>query len=451
MAKQPMQDIVPAGKRSIRRINIDRVKRTHPRAAASQEREESPTTKMDGVKPPVPPHPPVNTHDLSASARKSSGRRIGLWLLLGALALVLLFIIGSYAFAGARIEVIPKEAIATIDTTFTAQKDDPLLAFETMVIERDVSREITATGEEHVDIKASGKIVIYNNYSSAKQALIKNTRFETPEGLIYRIPESISVPGRTTASDGTITPGSIEVTVFADSAGEAYNIDLADFTIPGFKGDPRYSKFYARSKTPMTGGFSGTRKTVKPDELAAARDAMKQELRATLLSEAFSVKPEGFVLYSDAIFLSFTDSEPVSGSGDTATVTEHGTLNAIIFDRSLLSRRIAELAIGSYAGEPVDVRTIEDLTFVLLNREALAPEALEEVSFAISGSADVVWTFEEEALKDDLAGKLKKGTDIVFSGYPSIAEARIVVRPFWKRYLPEDAEDIDIVEVLATP
>ena len=72
----------------------------------------------------------------------------------------------------------------------------------------------TATGKEEVSLKASGRIVIYNNYNTAKQRLVRNTRFETPPGFIYRINKSIDVPGQTTEAGRTI-PGSIEVTIHA--------------------------------------------------------------------------------------------------------------------------------------------------------------------------------------------------------------------------------------------
>ena len=74
------------------------------------------------------------------------------------------------------------------------------------------------TGEEAVEVKASGKIMVYNNFSSEPQRLIIRTRFETKEGLIYRIPESIVVPGKTVKM-GWETPGSKEIGVFADEPG----------------------------------------------------------------------------------------------------------------------------------------------------------------------------------------------------------------------------------------
>ena len=82
---------------------------------------------------------------------------------------------------------------------------------------------------KEIERRASGKIIVFNNYSTNSQRLIARTRFETLEGKIYRIRDAVVVPG-ISDKDGRKTPGSIEVTVFADEPGEEYNIGYTDFT-----------------------------------------------------------------------------------------------------------------------------------------------------------------------------------------------------------------------------
>ena len=98
------------------------------------------------------------------------------------------------------------------------------------------SKIFTVEGEnKEVISKASGYIEIYNAYGAASQKLVAQTRFETKEGKIFRIQNSIIVPGAKMIS-GSLTPSSIRAKVVADSAGEEYNIGSSYFTIPGFKG-----------------------------------------------------------------------------------------------------------------------------------------------------------------------------------------------------------------------
>ena len=130
-----------------------------------------------------------------------------------------------------------------------------------MQLSAEESGLIAATGITSGGQYASGKITVYNNYSSAPQKLIANTRFQTSDGKIYRIKGAISVPGM----------GVTEATVYADRAGEEYNIGPADFTIPGLKGGPRFEKVFAKSKSAMSGGTSGNVRIVKKEDLDSVR------------------------------------------------------------------------------------------------------------------------------------------------------------------------------------
>ncbi len=100
--------------------------------------------------------------------------------------------------------------------------------------------------------KAHGS-VIYNEYDSSPQTLIATTRLETGDGKIFRIAKNVVVPGMSTIS-GEKKAGAISVDIIADQPGESYNIESGEFTIPGFKDSPKYTKFYAKSTDPLTGG-----------------------------------------------------------------------------------------------------------------------------------------------------------------------------------------------------
>jgi len=96
--------------------------------------------------------------------------------------------------------------------------------------------------------RAYGTMTIFND-TDIPQRFIRNTRFESPNGKIFRIPQSVTIPAKT----GNV-PGSITSTVFADTTGPEYNIPPTNFTVPGFKGTDRYNLFYGRSYQPMSGG-----------------------------------------------------------------------------------------------------------------------------------------------------------------------------------------------------
>lgn len=377
-------------------------------------------------------------------SKKPLLKRKFFWIASAILFLLLIFLV-STVFAGADINVEPRQEKSAIDGTFTAvrnSEEEGGITYQVMALSDSVSTEIPATQEQEVKERASGQILVYNSHSSASQRLIKNTRFETSDGKIYKIDESVVVPG-TTVENGEIVPGSIEVTVYADEPGEEYNIGLTDFTIPGFKGDPRFETFYARSKTEIDGGFSGTKRSPAEDDLNEARQKLEEELREGLSQSAFAQKPEGFTLYQDALDIVF-DELTIEESGRDVTVTQRGTLQALIFNTRKLETFIAEQSLASYEGAPVRVPNLTDLDFTLVSQDT--PAEQNQVQFTLSGGVTVVWEIDKEGLQEQLAGLPKGEFQRVLADYPNINRAEASIRPFWKRSFPDNAEDIDVKE-----
>jgi len=448
MEKNSMQDIIPPEKRSIRRISIERARRAKNASSYTPEiqqpepnpgptileRSDENTNPYDHL----PPQPPL------ISMNK---RRWWLWALGIVLVLAVLVLVVSFVFAGASVEVTPRQENILLDAQFKADRE-PVpgdLGFEIMSITKRMSDEVDATGEKFVEQKASGQIVVFNNFDENNQRLIKNTRFETDDGLVYRIDKSVVVPGQHENESGETVPGSVEVTVYADASGKEFNIGLTDFTIPGFDGDPRFFKFYARSKTSMTGGFSGNQKTVSPSDESRVRNSLQDELRDVIRGEAQSQVPEGFVLYDDGVFVSFA-SQPNESTDDDdrVLVVEEALLHGIIFNEQDLARLVAVNTVASYEGGDVEVLGIDTLDFSIVDIELVEPLLVETIDFTLSGSDIVVWLFDEQRLKEDLAGKHRRDTEMVLSAYPAIEEAQVVLRPFWKRLFPENPEKIKV-------
>lgn len=423
--KKDFNDIVPPEHRSIRKVSVER--NTHRKALRQRiaERADAP----------------------EAPRGRRNSSRWGLWVV--ALVLLLVLVFGfSFLFSGAKLVVTPKQRTVHIEADFNAVRNPGIndIGYEIMTIEREEAQDVSPSGKEFVEEKASGSIVIYNNYNSSSQRLIRNTRFETPDGLIYRVNESVVVPGRQT-ENGTAVPGSVEVVVYADEPGEKYNIGLTDFTVPGFKGDPRFESFYARSKTEMTGGFVGDRQTISAAEETGARDALRSKLASQLLREAMSQTPEGFEMYENGIFTVFS-SLPNSEHGSQVSVREKATLYGVLFKKDALAQFIASNTIAGFDNEPVEILNPQALAFAILNKETKKPWEEDGFSFRLAGNVHVVWTFNANELKVDLAGKAKGALETVLTGYPSVDEAHIILRPFWRQTFPDDVSDIKVTRVI---
>ncbi len=318
MAKRIVEDIATPRQRSIRDIKQSDV-RSRSEKAGKRLGRKAPNHSHGGK----PPHFPRKPRERGQHGEGYS--RLWLWTIAVAAVVIALFAL-STLFAGSTVDIVPTQATISLDeTSLTAEKNADSkegLPFRILVVSDALSREVPAAGEKHVERKASGEIIIYNAYSSRDQRLIPNTRFEAPDGRIYRIPDPVVVPG-TRVEGGEVIPGSVEVKVYADAPGEEYNKELTDFTIPGFKGDPRYESFYARSKTSMTGGFTGTVRVIPEEDAERVRNELRLELKQRLLEQAFSDVPEDFILYSNAAFFSFTSNNDAVTETTSESVTNY--------------------------------------------------------------------------------------------------------------------------------
>jgi hypothetical protein len=421
MPRQTINDITPP-KRTIRDIPV-------PVHRRSPERSE--------VAPPPPPPPPLEEMKRRRRFRFPKGFSV----IIGIVVIVLIAFLARELFAEqATITVTQKKKTVSIDGIFIAKKDagQGELSFETVSASKDGSKTVPATGEKQVEIRASGTIVIYNNYSTASQRLIKNTRFETSDGRIYRIDQSITVPGKDKTSG---TPGSIEALVYADAAGTDYNIGLSDFTIPGFKGDPRYSKFYGRSKTTMTGGFIGKIETASPQDLSKAKNDLEASLRDDLTKNIEAQVPEGYLLFDSAVYIDFETVSPADSNGLKETATAYG----VFFSDKKFSRSIASASLGDYDQSDVLGDNLKNIVFTPIPAGA-KPWQTGALSFSLKGTTTLTWLFDQEKLKADLVGQQKDKGRIatILQAYPSIDHAEVIVKPFWRQTLPDDPKKISI-------
>lgn len=375
--------------------------------------------------------------------------KLALWSIAGASLLALFFAL-SFLFAGATVTLTPKVAGVTVDANWSATKDSTGdgLAFQIVSLAGEESANLPSTGTKQVEANATGTVTIYNAYSSAPQKLLINTRLETPDGKIYKIDSAVTVPGTTTVN-GQKVAGSVKVSAHASVGGEEYNIGLSDFTIPGFKGDPRYAKFYARSITPMSGGAKGNLNYVSIEDYKKTQDGLTSVLKDKLLKQALAQTPGGFVVFNDGVFLKPEVAVPnVYSKTNLITVTQKGTLYAFLFDEKKLTKKIAEDSISQFDGSDAVIPDLKDLKFTLKNKTLVDPAAAKEISFSLSGQADVVWTVDQMKLADDLAGKKKKDFKDILSNYESIDRAEVAFKPFWRNTFPDDPKKIKIVNTI---
>ena len=325
----------------------------------------------------------------------------------------------SYSAKGSVYEVdanIPVNASSSIATQIQITKTQ--------------SVTLEATSEQQVEKQASGRIKIMNLYSEESQDLVKNTRFQTAEGLVYRIKDSIKIPGYKVIN-GANVPGTLEVEVYADSAGEEYNISKTKFTIPGFSGKAQFDKITAESVTDMQGGYIGIKKVVSEDAEEDAYDELKTKLESEFGSNA--IISDNQVVIPDVQTVVFGELiDEVNGNSVKLTLT--ATANAYQFDKMTLSDYIGRgTVVGSTAQDRFEIDPAQ-LTF-----------AKDSDTIIATGTADIRWITDTEALKQEIASKKRTEIVQIISSHQSMEKAEVRLDPFWKTKFPSDPSKISVI------
>ena len=376
---------------------------------------------------------------------------IWLWVICIISVATLLFFLSSM-FSTATLTITPKVESITLNDIFniTSQKNVDGLHYEIMTLTATSTNTLTTDGEEYVERKAIGKATIFNNSGTASQRLITNTRLETKEGLTYRIRQSVEVPGIKTIN-GVKTPGSVEVEIIADMPGEKYNMKASDlkgdFTIPGFKGSPKYTTFYARLSpdTDIVGGFIGNVKKVTDEKLAAGRTELKDALQADLIKQIYSKKPDGYTLFNNNYYIQFTDI-PNNPADKEYVIAESANIYSVVFKNEELFNYIAKNKIKDLKDSKVDILWGDNIA-VSISGSTEKPWTENSLKAKFNGPADVVWRYDSQGILNSIAGQDKSVINgIIDDNKDSISEILSNIRPLWKNTFPEDIEKIKIVD-----
>ncbi len=337
-----------------------------------------------------------------------------------------------YSFSGAKVVVSPVMSPATVATDLTAYSDKGDLTFQIITVEKTATADIKASGVTNVSDAAHGSITIHNAQST-KQQLIKNTRFQTADGMTFRIHDSIVVPAG----------GDITVDVFADEAGDKYNVGPTTFTIPGLKGSPAYALVTAKSVDAMSGGFVGQRASAPQDVKDKTYATMQGQLTTELQKDLAAKVPEGYVLIQGGSYPTYTPGPDAAKGADTVTLSEKGSIQAVVFPEGALARAIAFKSIGTYDGSDVTFASVDGLTLKPA-LPSLAPDATE-YTFNVVGNTTVVWHIDSDKIAGAVAGKTRESAEIALKSFLEVEKATLVLRPFWSHSFPSDPKKIQVV------
>jgi len=284
---------------------------------------------------------------------------------------------------------------------------------------------------------AGGIITVVNEFGTSQQKLVATTRFETSDGKIFRLRKDIVVPGGTMVK-GVLKPGTIEVDVIADKPGDEYNIGPVEkFSIPGFKGTPRFAKFYGFSKTDMTGGSSGIKLSASTSTQGETEESVIEKLKIALEEKTGILNSVGLSILDDAKRFVVTKKDFQISSSTDSTLYVEGVLKEIGFDEKELKTALGEV-FKKDAGENMRVRTIN------ISYGTTTPNfASGTLSAAIHGDVLFETDADTDLLKKSILGKDTNEVTAFILSVPGVESAKVTFKPFWVTKIPKDPAKVD--------
>jgi hypothetical protein len=433
VVKNTNEEGMGAEKKSIRNIPLTKKQ--------TRELEKIEEALHEGVVPPSPVMPAaparrttvrrtppriVNMDTSTTISRKRSPLR---WIAVAIIGLVLVYGI-AHMFKNATVSIAHSEEVVTLSnsefalmpaTTTIAGIPAGTIVYQKKAFDVSATTTVAATGVQQVQKKASGKLVVYND-SASSQLLVETTRFQTPEGLVFRLNKTVTVSAKT----------NVTVDVTADQAGEKYNVGPKTFTLPGLQGTAKAKTIYAKSSASMTGGSIGSVAQTSADELSASKGAIQDSIQRTILEKASSQIPEGYVLLQGGMTVEFGDLKQVyNQSTKTATISQTALATIYYLEKLSLTDAMADKSTAFVS------------TKALVNTESLTAEIKTPASLNISGTATVRADFDKDTLAKELAGKTRSEALSVIKGITGVKAVEISLRPWWERRLP-DAGSIEV-------
>jgi len=393
--------------------------------------------------------------------KKIPKRKKSLILVVVLVILILTGFFSYFALSRAQIEIWPETQTLNFKEKIeiNSQKTQPdfsakIFPGKIFEVEKELSQEFPATGETLKTAKAQGQIRAYNAYSDSSQVLIANTRFISAEGKLFRSLENVTIPGGVYDEKGKLTPGFLDIKVVAAEPGEEYNIGPSTFSIPGFAGTPRYTAFYGKSFSAMTGGFKGEASQVTQEDLDKAKDVLSNKLfeeGKTVLKNKIS--PE-FVLLNEAIsqeIIEATSSLQAGAEAQNFNFRVKIRLKSLAFKKSDLEN----FARGFILAKLPQDEFFSEEDFWL--KKKIQEESLkinyvfssidwkeEKIILNLEISAKIYPSLNETTFKKALFGKSLKETQILLADQPQIKKSEVKFWPFWVKKVPQKEEKIEI-------
>ncbi|MEJ7660497.1 MAG: Holliday junction resolvase RuvX [Hymenobacter sp.] len=323
----------------------------------------------------------------------------------------------------AKITVTPKTAPLNTEIPLNfstrATATDPagnVIPAKVVEVIKQTSKQATATGPQtEGGNRATGTITVTNNLRR-NQSLVAQTRFQAPDGSIYRIASRLVLPAG----------GQAKATVTAAAAGEGGNLPAGTaLTVPGLGGGGGVTATTAEA---FSGGSSGQGTVVSKDDVERAKGELVRPGSQGRRAEARGKLAVGFKIDEQAMVPTVLNANPDPAVGTTApTFTISG-----------------QVRISYFTYEDAEAQRVlkEDLKSKIPAGSDLVEESIQQTFVATQTSADTLGgvirintltapEISREQIKSDVAGQSPAEAESTLRASGKLENVLVTLSPFW--------------------
>ena len=354
--------------------------------------------------------------------------------------------------------------------TLLSQNQPHVIASEQIETVTKQTKVFNTTSKNFDGVNAQGFITIYNN-SEDEWPLKKETRFQTEDGLIFRIKEGVFVPPKSVDEEGHELPGTFTAAVEADPfdiydypIGDRGNIGPSKFILPGLS---KYNQelLWGESAEAMVGGETRFQRVVQEEDIESAKKQIADNLTLMAkedlnnhIEDMNRLNHSNLVLLDNDRYLKtelqeLRISDELEGSiRDKFEVFAqiHAIGTAYDFDQlfAILKKELKTRAHPDMQVRDTSIRP-ESITFEPVSEDEVLGQykitanikGIQE--FVIDSSLQAGLRFSNK-VKERIVGLTIEEAESYVGNLPEVDEVEIKLWPIWLSRVPRIADNIEV-------
>lgn len=389
----------------------------------------NPSDGEAGIKAPTaaPWRPPKATREIDWQ----KPRKI-IWPML--ILVLLLFLIGAFLIlpkVNVKLKVKAESFEKNIDVQISEKQnsnfESKTFGGKLIDLTREKEEKFAATGKKNLGGKASGTITIYNNLDSNTHNFNAETKLSS-SSKTFILKNNVTVSGAG-VQNGKSVPGTTNVDIEAEEAGEEYNVKAGRFTIIGLPA-AQQEFIYGQSSKDLMGGFSKEVQVVSQADYDQAKTKITNELNEELKKE-LQDNSEGLEILENAAQIDIVEensSAKIDSEAQEFNLKIKERLREIVFQRDDFDKFVLSI---------LEKQTPSTQMITLGPNGVISPQIKEKkydqglLIFDVKVSAKVSDRIDTEQVKNNLLSKSRHEAENYLNGLDGISGFEIIYFPSW--------------------